>query len=81
MLEFQTGAQMLAVLKRLVKRLRQVWPHTLLIVRGDSHFAYPEVMQWIEAQPFMGYVTGLTSNVVLPGKGTGSPAPSPQIRT
>jgi hypothetical protein len=60
-----TGAQMLAVLKRLVKRLRPVWPHTLLIVRGDSHFAYPEVMQWIEAQPSMGYVTGLTSNVVL----------------
>jgi len=60
-----TGTQMLAVLKRLVKRLRQVWPHTLLIVRGDSHFAYPEVMQWIEAQPSMGYVTGLTSNVVL----------------
>jgi hypothetical protein len=60
-----TGAQMLAVLKRLVKRLRQVWPHTLLIVRGDSHFAYPEVMQWIEAQPSMGYVTGLTSHVVL----------------
>lgn len=60
-----TGAQMLAVLKRLVKRLRQVWPHTLLIVRGDSHFAYPEVMQWIAAQPFMGDVTGLTSNVVL----------------
>jgi hypothetical protein len=60
-----TGAQMLAVLKRLVKRLRQVWPHTRLIVRGDSHFAYPEVMQWIEAQPSMGSVTGLTSNVVL----------------
>ena len=60
-----TGAQMLAVLKRLVKQLRQVWPHTLLIVRGDSHFAYPEVMQWIEAQPSMGYVTGLTSNAVL----------------
>src|SRR5262244_1558238 len=60
-----TGAQMLAVLKRLVKRLRQVWPHTRLIVRGDNHFAYPEVMQWIEAQPSMGYVTGLTSNVVL----------------
>jgi hypothetical protein len=60
-----TGAQMLAVLKRLGKRLRQVWPHTLLIVRGDRHFAYPEVRPWIEAQPSMGYVTGLTSNVVL----------------
>ena len=45
-----TGAQMLAVLKRLVKRLRHAWPDTLLIFRGDSHFAYPEVMQWIEEQ-------------------------------
>jgi hypothetical protein len=60
-----TGTQMLAVLKRLVKRLRQAWPNTLLIVRGDSHFAYPEVMQWIEAQPHLSYVTGLTSNRVL----------------
>jgi len=40
-----TGPQRLAVLKRLVKRLRQAWPETLVIVRGDSHFAYPEVMQ------------------------------------
>jgi Transposase DDE domain group 1 len=60
-----TGAQMLSVLKRLIKRLRQAWPKTLVIFRGDSHFAYPEVMQWIEAQPDMGYVTGLTSNAVL----------------
>jgi Transposase DDE domain group 1 len=61
-----TGAQMLAVLKRLVKRRRHAWPATLLIVRGDSHFAYPEVMQWIEEQPELSYVTGLTSNAVLP---------------
>ena len=60
-----TGAQMLAVLKRLVKRLRHAWPHTLVIVRGDSHFAYPEVMEWIEAQANLSYVTGLTSNAVL----------------
>src|SRR5215470_6581103 len=60
-----TGAQRLAVLTRLVKRLRQAWPHTLLILRGDSHFAYPEVMQWIEEQPALSYATGLTSNRVL----------------
>ena len=60
-----TGAQMLAVLKRLVKHLRRAWPETLLIFRGDSHFAYPEVMQWIEVQPELHYVTGLTSNAVL----------------
>ena len=53
------------MLKRLVKRLRQAWPDTLVILRGDSHFAYPEVMQWIEAQANLSYVTGLTSNAVL----------------
>jgi hypothetical protein len=60
-----TGAQRLSVLKRLGKRLRHAWPDTLLILRGDSHFAYPEVMQWVEAQPGLSYVTGLTSNAVL----------------
>src|SRR5713101_5839479 len=60
-----SSAQMLAVLKRVVKRLRHAWPDTWVIFRGDSHFAYPEVMAWIEAQPHLSYVTGLTSNAVL----------------
>jgi len=60
-----TGAQMLAVLTRLVKHLRQAWPDTLLLFRGDSHFTYPEVMQWIDDQANLSYVTGLTSNAVL----------------
>ncbi len=60
-----SAAQMLAVLKRLVKHLRHAWPDTLIVFRGDSHFAYPEVMQWIEAQANLSYVTGLTSNAVL----------------
>jgi len=60
-----TGAQMLAVLTRRGKRLRQAWPHTLLIVRGDRHFADPAVRQWIEEQPDLSYVTGLTSHRVL----------------
>jgi hypothetical protein len=60
-----TGTQMLAVLRRLLKHLRHAWPDTLVIFRGDSHFAYPEVMQWIDEQPELHYVTGLTSNAVL----------------
>jgi hypothetical protein len=60
-----SGAQMLAVLKRVVKRLRHAWPNPWFIFRGDSHFAYPEVMAWIDAQPQLSYVTGLTSNAVL----------------
>lgn len=60
-----SAAQMLAVLKRLVKHLRQAWPDTLIVFRGDSHFTYPAVMQWIETQTNLSYVTGLSSNAVL----------------
>ena len=60
-----SGAPRLAVLKRVVKRLRHAWPDTRVILRGDSHFAYPEVMAWLEAQPHLSYVIGLTSNAVL----------------
>jgi hypothetical protein len=59
------AAQLLAVLKRLVKHLRHAWPETRIVFRGDSHFAYPEVMEWIEGQAHLHDVTGLTSNAVL----------------
>ena len=60
-----SAAQMIAVLKRLVQHLRHAWPDTRIVFRGDSHFAYPEVMEWIEAQAHLHYVTGLTNNAVL----------------
>jgi hypothetical protein len=60
-----SAAQMIAVLKRLVKHLHRAWPETLIVFRGDSHFTYPEVMQWIETQAHLSYVTGLSSNAVL----------------
>src|SRR5438105_7540211 len=60
-----SGAQMLAVLKRVVKRLRHAWPDPWCILRGASHFAYPEVMAWIEAQAHLSSITGLTSNAVV----------------
>lgn len=45
-----TGKQMLAIIKRIISRIRQVWPETNIFIRGDSHFAYPEVMDYIEAE-------------------------------
>jgi hypothetical protein len=60
-----TGAPMLAGLKRLVKRRRQAWPDTLRLFRGDSHFASPEVRQWINAHADRSSVTGLTRKNVL----------------
>ncbi len=55
-----TAKQILSVLKRLVRRFREVWPHTIIIFRGDSHFASPEIMRWIDEQNNVMFVTGLT---------------------
>lgn len=56
---------MRSVLTWLLQHLRHAWPDTLLVFRGDSHFASPEVMQWIEAPTHLHAVTGWTSNAVL----------------
>jgi hypothetical protein len=55
------GKQMLSIVKRLVGYLRDRWPDTLIIFRGDSHFAYPEVFEYIESSENTMYVTGLTA--------------------
>lgn len=60
-----TGRQMLGIVKRLVTYLRQAWPNTIIVFRGDSHFAYNEVMSWCETQERVHYVLGLTGNAVL----------------
>ena len=60
-----TGAGVLAILKRLVTHLRKRWPNTKIIFRGDSHFTSPQVMQWIDAQKHLFFVTGLTTNSIL----------------
>lgn len=60
-----SGAPLLAVLTRVVKRLRHAWPDTWCICRGASHCASPAVMAWIDAQPHLRSGTGLTSNAVL----------------
>jgi len=42
-----TGAENAMILARLLPYLRQRWPYTPILVRGDSHFATPEVMDVI----------------------------------
>jgi len=56
----------LAVLKRLVARLRQQWPGLPILVRGDSGFAIPALYDWCEAQEApVWYLIGLAQNVRL----------------
>ena len=60
-----TGKAILAIIKRLIARLRGRWPNTLIIFRGDCHFTAPEIMEWIDTQENVSFVTGLAGNEVL----------------
>jgi hypothetical protein len=53
-----------ALIKLLVTRLRQAWPNTRFIVRGDSGFCRRRLLQWCERSD-VGYVIGLARNARL----------------
>ena len=50
-----------AVLKLLVQRLRQVWPHVKIIFRGDAGFCRWRLLRWCE-QHHVHYLVGLAKN-------------------
>ena len=60
-----TGAENAMILVRLLSYLRHHWPHTHILVRGDSHFATPEVIDVITSYRWMDFVFGLAGNAVL----------------
>jgi hypothetical protein len=60
-----TGAENAAIVKRVLKRLRAAWPQTHIILRGDGHFANPELMQLVLDTPNTDFIFGLAGNAVL----------------
>jgi len=60
-----TGAENARIVKRVLKRLRTAWPDTHFILRGDAHFATPELRQLVRADPQADFLFGLSSNAVL----------------
>jgi Transposase DDE domain group 1 len=60
-----TGAENAMILARLLPALRQHWPRTHILVRGDSHFATPEVLEVIAHRRLTDFVFGLAGNAVL----------------
>ena len=48
-------------LERIVARVRACWPHTRIVVRGDSGFCREELMAWCEDQG-VDFVLGLARN-------------------
>jgi hypothetical protein len=59
------GAENAMVLVRLLAYLRRHWPQTHILVRGDSHFATPEVIEVIAHRRLTDFVFGLAGNAVL----------------
>jgi hypothetical protein len=53
-----------AILKLLVKRLRQAWPNVRIIFRGDSGFCRHRLMNWCERNN-VHYLLGLARNPIL----------------
>lgn len=53
-----SGVEIRAFLRRLVRAIRGNWPNVEILVRGDSHYACPEVMEWCEANG-LDYILGL----------------------
>jgi hypothetical protein len=53
-----------AVIKLLVTRLREAWPNTRFIMRGDSGFCRQRLIRWCERRD-VGYVIGVARNARL----------------
>jgi hypothetical protein len=60
-----TGAENAMILVRLLAYLRRHWPQTHILVRGDSHFATPEVLDVLAQRRLTDFVFGLAGNAVL----------------
>lgn len=53
------------IIRRLVERIRQVWPNTVITVRGDAMFCSHDMFEWADTQRGIRYCVGLTGNSVL----------------
>jgi hypothetical protein len=59
-----SGREICGHLRRLLRAIREHWPHTHITIRGDSHYARPEVMEWCDENG-IDFVSGLAGNDVL----------------
>ena len=45
-----SGREIRGHVRRLIRRIRTHWPDTRITLRGDGHYARPEVMAWCEVR-------------------------------
>jgi hypothetical protein len=55
------GHGVLAILRRIVDRLRERWPAVTITIRADAGFAKPEIYAWCESTA-IAYTIGLVTN-------------------
>jgi hypothetical protein len=58
------GVEIRAFLRRLIRAIRGNWPQVEILLRADSHYACPDVMDWCETNR-LDYVFGLAPNSTL----------------
>lgn len=63
-----TGRENAAIIGRVLRRLRQIWPETHIVLRGDAHFANPELMALCEGDDRTDFLFGLAGNRALTPK-------------
>jgi hypothetical protein len=62
-----SGKEVRGHLRRLMRQVRRYWPETRITIRGDGHYARPEVMVWCETNG-IDYIFGLTGSKPLKAK-------------
>src|SRR5512133_1374889 len=72
------GVEIRAFLRRLVRAIRANWPQVAILVRADSHYACPQVLDWCEANG-VDYVLGLAPTNT-PKRHVGGPEESTSAR-
>jgi len=57
--------EVFSILSRVIDFLRDYWPNTRIIIRGDSHFCSSELMAWTKDKEKVNFITGLAGNQKL----------------
>src|SRR5512132_265897 len=65
------GVEIRAFLRRIIRAIRAHWPQVEILLRADSHYACPDVMDWCETNR-LDYVFGLAPNSTLRRKHRGA---------
>ena len=59
-----SGKEIKPFLRRLLRAIRAHWPHTEILLRADSHYCGPEVLDWCRANG-LDYILGVAPTATL----------------